>query len=81
MDSANKKGMHHMVKFLTFWDKDENFLYMCQLYTYTAWGTNNLSAKTVHYSLEKVDANDSKIIFHGTATDVGGGGVSDRLVD
>ena len=81
MDGENKKGIHHVVKLLTFWDKDENFLCAHQLDTDAAFGTNKGATEDVHYSFKKIDTNDSKVMIHGKATHVGRGGVGDGLVD
>ena len=73
MDGANKKGMHHIVKVLTFWDADKNCLCVYQLDTDAVLGTNKGATEAVNYSLEKIDTNNFKVLLYGTATDAGGG--------
>lgn len=81
MDAANKNGMHHMVKIISYWDFDADVLEIFTLDSDACDGTNVAAAKAVDYFLQKVDpVNAPKINLCGVSTDAGGGGVSIGLV-
>lgn len=62
--------MHYVVKVIIFWNTEYNCLCIYQLDANTALGTNKGVAKTLDFSLEKIDFNGSRIILYSCSIDV-----------
>ena len=77
-DGANK-GLHIMIKKISFWYFKDNNLITYNLDSDTCVGTDRKVAEAIDFSLKKVDPIGSKITFNSGTTDAGGGGTSLRL--
>jgi len=76
-DAANKKKLHHVIKYITLFDLENNTLLTCELDSDSCVGTDEKTASALDISLHKIDStapNAPKTRLHGITTDAGGGG-------
>jgi len=80
IDAANKKGMHYVVKVISFCDTNEDDLFVFELDSNGCNGINVDTADSVIFSIKHVDEIEEEIrqLFR-LCSDSGGGGVRDRL--
>lgn len=81
IDAANKKGVHHMVKVISFWQDAENGIFTFELDSNGCQGTNVATADGVNYSLKKIDGPNNRRLLNGVCSDSGGGGIGVGLVN
>ena len=65
MDGANKKGLHHMVKVLSFYDSEINEIYIYQLNADATLETHKSASEAIDYSFQKIDINGNEVTLFG----------------
>ena len=80
-DHGNKKGLHHLVKVLSFWSKCDNDVKRVTLDTDASGGTSEETADAIHTSLTKLDLSTRRVLLAGQHGDAGGGGTGASLME
>ena len=71
---GNKKGLHHMIKVLSFWDKESDEVRRFVVDTDASGETSTDTADGIDTSLKKFDLPGKRILLAGKHRDDGGGG-------
>lgn len=80
IDAMNKKGIHHMVKVISFWESLDYGIFTFELDSDGCQGTNVSIADGVDYLLKKIDQEEEKRKLQSVNFDSGGSGVGSGLV-
>jgi len=78
INAANKKGIHHIVKVIAFWNTEEDELFTFELDSDGCVGTNFDTASGVRFSLKRLDFGTPCKLF-GVCSDACRGGVGEGL--
>jgi len=78
-DHGHKKGLHHLIKVLSFWDKKWDEVRRFVVDTDASGGTSADTADGIKNSLKKFDLPGRQIILAGQHGDAGGGGTKESL--
>ena len=79
-DHGNKKGLHHLVKYLSWFDFKRDRVRKNLLDTDATGGTSKETAEGINKSLTKLDKGEIRVMLHGNHGDAGGGGTGNSLV-
>lgn len=58
IDASNKKGIHHMVKVMAFWDREDDDLFIFEMDSDDCVGSNVATARGVDHLMKKLDKEE-----------------------